>query len=142
MSGIRGRNTSPEMLLRRGLHGRGYRYRLHDRSIPGTPDLVFRRRRAVIFANGCFWHGHACHLFRWPGTRPDFWRSKIGGNIARDHRVREALAKAGWRVCDVWECQLVGRERKPAEAVIDACAGFLDSDEPRVSIGIDKRVEA
>jgi len=135
MAGIRSADTSPEMLLRRGLHALGWRYRLHGRGLPGKPDLVFASRRAVIFANGCFWHGHDCHLFKWPKSREAFWRTKIAGNIGRDQRVRDALRELGWRIADVWECALKGRERLPLDEVIAACDAFLRSDEPAISIG-------
>jgi len=140
MAGIRGTNTRPEMLLRKGLHALGWRYRLHGRGIPGKPDLVFRGRGALIFANGCFWHGHDCHLFKWPKTRPEFWREKIGSNIARDRRVREQLLHDGWRIAEVWECTLKGRERRPLEEVLAACDAFLRSDTRTCSIGSDQRV--
>jgi DNA mismatch endonuclease (patch repair protein) len=142
MAGIRGRDTRPEMIVRRGLHALGYRYRLHDRSLPGRPDLVFTSRHAVILVNGCFWHGHDCHLFRWPGTRQEFWRSKIAGNVARDRRNLEALLEAGWRVAVVWECQLKGRERQEPETVIGALAAFLESSDRRCMIGVDQTVTA
>ncbi len=140
MAGIRGRDTRPEMIIRRGLHALGYRYRLHDRSLPGRPDLVFPSRRTVILVNGCFWHGHDCHLFRWPGTRPAFWRDKIAGNIARDRRSRQALIDTGWRVAEVWECQLKGRERREPQEVIGQLAEFLESSEERCVIGADQTV--
>jgi DNA mismatch endonuclease (patch repair protein) len=135
MAGIGPRNTRPEMLLRLGLHARGYRYRLHDRKLPGKPDLVFPSRRAVVLVNGCFWHGHDCHLFRWPSTREQFWRDKIAGNMRRDIAVRGQLHQLGWRVADVWECKLKGRERWPLDQVLDACGAFLVGNEPYTSIG-------
>lgn len=140
MAGIGPKDTRPEMMVRRGLHALGYRYRLHDRRLPGRPDLVFSSRRAVIFIHGCFWHGHDCSLFRWPGTRPQFWRDKIDGNIARDARVRNELLAAGWRVMDVWECQLRGRGRRPPGDVLVACAAFLDGDVSFASAGADRTV--
>jgi len=140
MAGIRGKNTRPEMLLRKGLHALGWRYRLHGRGLPGKPDLVFSGRRAVIFANGCFWHGHDCHLFRWPKTRPQFWREKIAGNIARDARVREQLLADGWRIAEVWECTLKGRERLPLEELLATCDGFLRSEVRLCSVGADRKV--
>lgn len=140
MAGIRGTNTRPEMLLRKGLHGLGWRYRLHGRGIPGRPDLVFAGRRALIFANGCFWHGHDCHLFRWPQSRPEFWREKIAGTIKRDARVRGQLLAEGWRIAEVWECALEGRERLPLEEVLAACDAFLRSDAATCSIGANRRV--
>lgn len=128
MSGIRSKNTRPEMLLRRGLHAAGFRFRLHDRQLPGRPDLVFPRYRAVIFAHGCFWHGHDCHLFRWPATREDFWRTKIGRNREVDARALAGLAAQGWRHAIVWECALKGKERMALPDVIAKLAGWMRSD--------------
>lgn len=128
MSGIRGKNTKPELAIRSALHRRGFRFRLHRRDLPGKPDLVFTRLNAVRFVHGCFWHGHDCHLFRWPTSREDFWREKIGKNIERDWHQREALAEAGWRVGTIWECALKGRTRLPFESVVDQCAIWLKSE--------------
>ncbi|MGH3710677.1 MAG: very short patch repair endonuclease [Brevundimonas sp.] len=125
MSGIRSRHTQPEMLLRRGLHARGIRYRLHARELPGKPDMVFPARKAVLFAHGCFWHGHDCHLFRLPSTRPEFWSAKIERNRAVDERSTAALRAAGWRVGVVWECALKGRTRLPFEEVLDQCEAWI-----------------
>ena len=125
MSGIRSKDTKPEMLLRRGLHGRGLRYRLHVKDLPGKPDLVFPSRKAVIFAHGCFWHGHNCHLFRVPSTRQAFWTAKIERNRVVDERSAAALRAADWRVGVVWECALKGRIRRPFEAVLDGCEAWL-----------------
>lgn len=134
MAGIRGKDTKPELVLRRGLHAIGFRYRLHVRDLPGKPDLVFPARRAVIFAHGCFWHGHDCHLFVWPKTRTNWWQSKIERNHAVDLRSVEALAANGWRVGVVWECALKGRSKLPQEMVIDACASWLRSSEPHFEL--------
>ena len=134
MSGIRGKNTKPELLLRRGLHARGLRYRLHARDLPGSPDLVFPARRAVLFAHGCFWHGHDCHLFRMPSTRREFWETKIARNKAVDARALADLEVAGWRVGEVWECALKGRERLPLDAVLDRCESWIRGTEPRLVI--------
>ncbi len=125
MSGIRGKDTRPEMVLRRGLHTLGFRYRLHDRRLPGRPDLCFPKHRAVIFVNGCFWHGHDCHLFRLPTTRREFWQQKIEGNRERDAATRTALLAGGWRVLTVWECALKGRHRLLLDEVLDAAANWL-----------------
>lgn len=125
MSRIRGRDTRPELMIRRGLHARGYRYRLHDKDLPGRPDMVFSKRRAVLFVHGCFWHGHDCPLFRMPATRTDFWATKIATNRSRDAKVRAALAGAGWRVLTVWECSLRGAARWPQEQILDFCEAFL-----------------
>lgn len=106
MSGIRGKDTKPEMIVRRGLHARGFRFLLHDRRLPGRPDLVLPKYRTVIFVHGCFWHGHGCHLFKWPKTRGLFWRAKIEANQSRDARALALLQDAGWRPLVVWECEL------------------------------------
>tara|TARA_R110001592_G_scaffold119130_2_gene322001 strand:+ start:179 stop:622 length:444 start_codon:yes stop_codon:yes gene_type:complete len=140
MAGIGAKNTKPELLIRRGLFRLGYRYRLHGKSLPGKPDLVFASRKAVIFVNGCFWHGHDCHLFKWPKTRDQFWLDKIANNIRRDRKVRAELAEAGWRVCDVWECQIKGKERLPLETVLSRCSEFLDGNALRFSVGGEETV--
>ncbi|NVP54747.1 very short patch repair endonuclease [Mycoplana rhizolycopersici] len=127
MSGIRGKNTKPEILIRKALFARGWRYRLHDKRLPGKPDLVFPRLRAVVFVDGCFWHGHTCHLFRLPSSRVDFWTEKIARNRQRDVEVRKALDGLGWRHLTVWECALKGRTRLPIVEVIDKVANWLES---------------
>ncbi len=127
MAGIRGRDTKPELVLRKGLHRAGFRYRLHARGLPGKPDMVFPKHGAVIFAHGCFWHGHDCALFRWPTSRQDFWREKITGNRERDARVKDSLLAAGWRVLTVWECAIKGTGRLATGNVISACASWLQS---------------
>ena len=134
MAGIRGTNTKPEITVRSALHRRGFRFRLHRRDLPGKPDLVFPRHGAVILVHGCFWHGHDCHLFKWPSTREDFWRGKITSNKDRDRRNLVDLIKAGWRVATVWECSLKGRYRLPPEAVAEACAEWLMSDSTELEI--------
>ncbi|SIO22934.1 very short patch repair endonuclease [Paraburkholderia phenazinium] len=127
MSGIRGRNTKPELLIRSLLHRRGFRFRLDARDLPGRPDIVLPRFGAVIFVHGCFWHGHDCPLFKWPQTRPDFWREKIGRNRANDERSRAALLAAGWRVGVVWECALRGANRD-LDGVLQRLVDWLHSD--------------
>lgn len=127
MSGIRGKDTKPEILIRKALFARGWRYRLHDKRLPGKPDLVFPRLRAVVFVDGCFWHGHTCHLFRLPSSRVDFWTEKIARNRQRDVEVRKALDGLGWRHLTVWECALKGRTRLPIVEVIDKVASWLES---------------
>jgi len=131
MSGIKGRDTKPELLLRSGLHRSGFRFRLHAPELPGKPDIVFPRYNAVLFAHGCFWHGHDCHLFKLPSTRQEFWRTKIERNQAVDARVTTALIGMGWRVGVVWECALKGRTRLPLDDVIMACARWLRGDTTR-----------
>jgi DNA mismatch endonuclease (patch repair protein) len=108
MSVIRGRDTAPELLVRRGLHARGLRFRLHDRQLPGRPDLVLARYRTVVFVHGCFWHAHGCRLSKMPTTRQEFWRKKLEENVARDHKSITILQARGWRVLVIWECALRG----------------------------------
>ena len=135
MSGIRGRDTKPELLIRKGLHARGYRYRLHPRTLPGKPDLAFPSRKAAIFIHGCFWHGHDCPLFKWPSTRAEWWRAKIEGNRVRDRAVRAELAGMGWRQLRVWECALKGRQRRDPDALLDLVADWLDGCDPDCETG-------
>lgn len=134
MSGIRGFNTKPELFLRRGLHAKGLRFRLHDRSLPGRPDLVFKGRSAVLFAHGCFWHGHDCPLFKWPKTRPEWWEAKIQRNRETDARAEARLRDAGWRAGIVWECALKGPGRLLPTVVLDTCETWLKSTKPRLEI--------
>jgi len=134
MAAIRGRDTKPELVMRRGLHALGFRFRLHRRNLPGRPDLVLAKYRAVIFVNGCFWHGHDCDLFRWPKTREEFWRRKIGDTVARDEASRAALDKAGWRTGVVWECALKGRGRQDHATLIETVANWLHSGEDHLDV--------
>ena len=126
MSRVRGKDTKPEMIVRRMVHGMGYRYRLHDRRLPGSPDLVFRSRRKVIFVHGCFWHRHpdpSCKLARMPKSRQDFWGPKLEGNRERDERTRAALDRKGWRQMVVWEC-----ECRHEEQLRNKLREFLEDD--------------
>lgn len=135
MSRVRGRDTKPEMALRRALHGRGLRFRLHRRDLPGRPDLVFPRYRVCLLVHGCFWHGHGCTLFQWPASRESFWRQKIAGNRRRDGEARTRLANAGWRVLIVWECALRGPARLDFQSLVDECAAFIgDASIPTADI--------
>ena len=127
MASIRGKDTRPEMIVRRGLHARGFRYRLHDRRLPGRPDLVFPRRRAVILVHGCFWHGHHCPLFRWPKSQAEFWRQKITGNRERDAGNLGRLQALGWRVLVIWECVFRGNRKRPVGSVLNEVAAWLES---------------
>ncbi len=141
MAGIRGKDTKPEILIRQGLHRKGYRFRLHRVGLPGRPDLVFPSRQAVIMVHGCFWHGHDCHLFKWPSSRQEFWHGKITRNRQKDGESENALLRKGWRVLTVWECALKGRTRQPLERVIDQCAAWLETSTERAEItGNDKAV--
>jgi DNA mismatch endonuclease (patch repair protein) len=107
MSAIRGRDTKPELVVRRFLHSRGLRYRLHVRGLPGRPDLVFLRYRTVVFVHGCFWHRHrGCRFAVLPKSNRRFWLAKLSGNVRRDARHSHKLRRAGWRVLTIWECFL------------------------------------
>lgn len=128
MAGIKGKDTRPERMLRSALHGRGLRYRIHYKGLPGRPDMVFPRYRAAVLIHGCFWHGHACHLFKWPATRPEFWRHKIESNKARDLRNLLLYRELGWRILTVWECALKGREKLGVQQVAELATQWLDSD--------------
>jgi DNA mismatch endonuclease, patch repair protein len=120
MSRVRQRDTAPELVVRRLLHHRGWRYRLHDRSLPGSPDLVFRRLSKVIFVHGCFWHGHDCRAGRLPSSRSDYWTPKIEANRARDVRALDKLRALGWNSLVVWQC-----ETKDCEALLHKVESFL-----------------
>ena len=125
MAAIRGKDTRPELIIRRGLHARGFRFRLHAAGLPGKPDLVFPKYRAAMLVNGCFWHGHQCSMFRWPSSRPEFWKEKISGNKRRDVANLEALADAGWRTCVVWEGAIRGKHRTDRDELINSLETFL-----------------
>lgn len=133
MAAVRGRDTKPEMIVRRGLHAAGFRYRLHG-ALPGKPDLVFSSRRAAIFVHGCFWHGHDCPMFKIPATKETFWREKIGQNQARDAKVRDRLLQDGWRVATIWECSLRGRSRLSATEATASIAAWLNGSDPEFEI--------
>ena len=135
MAGIKGSNTKPELLIRRGLHRRGFRFRLYAKNVEGKPDLVFASRKAVIFVHGCFWHAHGCHLFKWPSTRQEFWRKKIGSSVNRDAVVRESVVRQGWRQLRVWECALKGKTRRPLDGLLDEIEQWLNGETADHEIG-------
>jgi len=149
MSGIKGKNTKPEVSIRRALHARGFRYRTHVNNLPGKPDLVLPKYKAVVFVHGCFWHGHTCRYFKIPRTRPDFWMEKIEKNRTRDRFQEIALLSDGWRVLIVWECVIRSMDKKKSMVLIDQIAEwlingneYLQIDEtvcsPTVSVTISK----
>ncbi|MDE5832512.1 MAG: DNA mismatch endonuclease Vsr [Desulfovibrio sp.] len=106
MSGVRSRNTGPEIIVRKWLHSQGYRFRLHRKDLPGTPDIVMPGRRLAIFVHGCFWHRHGnCRIAKIPLTRTEWWQEKLGRNVARDRKVLRELVALGWRAVVVWECE-------------------------------------
>ncbi len=125
MAGIQGKNTKPELLIRKALHARGFRFRLHVKDLPGKPDLVLPKYRALIFIHGCFWHGHTCRYFKVPQTRPEFWLEKIGKNQTRDILQEGALKAMGWRVLIVWECAVRSMKKEKSPLLVDLIAGWL-----------------
>jgi len=134
MSGIRSKNTQNEIKIRKALYAAGFRYRLHRRDLPGTPDITLPRYRAVIFIHGCFWHGHDCHLFKWPSTRPEFWTAKIGANRKRDQEARIALLESGWRWIVVWECAIRGKNKIQFEELTNKVITWLNRGLPNCEI--------
>lgn len=128
MSRIRSRNTKPELVIRKKLHAAGFRFRLHRKDLPGNPDIVLPKFKAVILIQGCFWHGHHCSLFKIPASNVDFWREKISKNRNRDFNNLNMLLEAGWRVLLVWECSLKGKNRRPLDDVISKCVHFICGD--------------
>jgi DNA mismatch endonuclease, patch repair protein len=134
MAGIRGKDTAPEMALRRLLHASGFRYRLHTKQVCGRPDLLFPKFRAAIFVRGCFWHRHdRCSYAAAPATRPEFWQSKFAANDARDGTVRAELTRDGWCVATVWECAL--RCPDKVEAATELLCAWLLSGGGQLEIG-------
>ncbi|NBF15490.1 DNA mismatch endonuclease Vsr [Pseudomonas sp. Fl4BN2] len=128
MSNIRSKNTSPELLIRKALHARGFRYRVHAKNLPGTPDLVLPKYKAVIFVHGCFWHGHSCRYFKTPQTRQIFWMEKIGKNQVRDRQQLAALQALNWRVLVIWECAVRTMKKQIAPVLIDSVVYWLRQD--------------
>lgn len=142
MAGIRGKNTKPELQIRRTLFRQGIRYRLHDTRLPGQPDLVLPKYHAVIFVHGCFWHGHQCHLFRWPKTRKQFWRNKILRNHAVDKKVAAQLRSGGWRVLTIWECALKGPGRRSHTGLAEKATVWLKSKRMTMQIRGETKVRS
>lgn len=135
MSGIKGKNTKPEMLIRKALTSQGIRYRLHRKDLPGAPDIVMPGRKIAIFAHGCFWHMHqGCRLAKMPSTRPDFWQAKLGANVERDAKAIGSLAASGWRVLIVWECATKNLELQTA--LPEKLRAWMDGVEPLGEISV------
>jgi DNA mismatch endonuclease (patch repair protein) len=134
MGGIRGKDTKPELLIRKDLHRHGFRYILHDKRLPGKPDIVLPKHKAIILVHGCFWHGHNCSLFKWPTSHEDFWASKIHRNKELDATAESALLASGWRCAIVWECSIKGRRKRGLNTVMRSCIEWLNSDRPRIEI--------
>jgi len=134
MAAIKGSHTKPEIQIRKAMHAAGLRYRLHVRDLPGKPDLVFPKYKAVIFVNGCFWHHHDCHLFKWPATRKEFWKAKIDRNVANDARAEAALLQNGWRIATVWECAIKGKTRLDQVHAMRSLAEWVQSDRKTITL--------
>jgi len=131
MAAVRSADTKPEMIVRRGLHARGLRYRLHDRRLPGKPDLVFPSSKAVVFVNGCFWHAHrGCRYFKLPETNRRAWLRKLAGNRRRDRHDHLRLRVMGWRVIVVWECELRGKQPEVVKCFLDRLALDITHSQP------------
>jgi DNA mismatch endonuclease (patch repair protein) len=128
MSGIRSKDTKPEIRVRRLLHRLGYRFRLHRKDLPGKPDIVLPKWRKVVFVNGCYWHGHEeCHLFRTPKSRTEFWTTKIASNRTRDRRNYAELTDAGWGVVVIWECAVSKKLQLPSDQLEQVISDALVS---------------
>ena len=138
MAGIKDKNTKPELVVRSELHRMGFRFRLHRKDLPGKPDLVFPKYNAVLFVHGCFWHGHDCHLFKWPKTRTEFWHQKIVGNRTRDQRQLMELQSKGWRTGIIWECAIKGKYKLPIDSVSDRCSAWLLSNNDKLRLSCNE----
>mgnify|MGYP000862603405 CR=1 FL=1 len=142
MASVRQRDTGPEMRLRRALHRLGLRYRLHDRRLPGSPDLVFPRFKAVVFVHGCFWHVHkGCKFATEPASRKDFWREKFEANKKRDRRNYDSLLASGWRVLVVWECAIKFEKDEELNKLGNTVSRWLESTERYGEVGTNGTVE-
>ena len=128
------KNTKPELFIRSLLYSNGYRYRIHEKNLPGTPDIVFYNKRAIIFVHGCFWHGHNCNHFRLPITRRGYWMQKIGKNIQRDDKNIENLLNSGWRVGVIWECAMYGKNRLEKSFILNSLSEWLENDQRKFEI--------
>lgn len=128
MSGIKGKNTSPELVIRKALHARGFRFRIHTAHLPGKPDLILPKFKAAIFVHGCFWHGHNCRYFKTPKTRTEFWMGKIEKNKIRDAIQISKLNEAGWRTLIIWECAIRKMKSENSITLIDTVAAWLSQN--------------
>ncbi|MFC6671844.1 very short patch repair endonuclease [Marinobacterium aestuariivivens] len=137
MAAIKPGNTKPELLVRSHLHSLGFRYRIHDSRLPGKPDLVFPKYKAVIFVHGCFWHMHCCSLFKIPKTRTEWWIKKLNQNKKRDLLAQKELEELGWKVLTVWECAIRGRNKVNTSSLISSIAQWLTLGSSSSSIPSD-----
>jgi DNA mismatch endonuclease (patch repair protein) len=125
MSKIKGKNTKPELTIRKELFKKGFRYKIHDSTLPGRPDMVFPMYNSIVFVHGCFWHGHGCHLFKWPATRAEFWRRKIIRNQEIDRKTKRKLQGDGWYILIIWECAIKGKQKRNIDDVIHKLCDWL-----------------
>ena len=134
MAAIKGSHTKPELIVRKAMHAAGLRFRLHVKELAGKPDLVFPRYKAAVFVHGCFWHRHDCHLFKWPTTREEFWKSKITRNVENDQNTVDSLIHQGWRIATIWECALKGRTRLDQTQAMQQLASWIKSSDETITI--------
>ncbi len=132
MQSVKSKDTGPELVVRRLLHGMGYRYRLHRKDLPGRPDIAFGPRRKAIFVHGCFWHGHGCSKGRLPKSRLDYWQPKVDKNRERDRTKEEQLKNLGWSVLTIWQC-----ETADLETLATRLQDFVDNGKTRSTSGIE-----
>ncbi|WP_445359732.1 very short patch repair endonuclease [Microbulbifer sp. EKSA005] len=130
MAAITSRNTKPELIVRKSLHARGFRYRLHDKKLPGKPDIVLPKYRVAIEVRGCFWHRHLCKDFKWPKTRKQFWKEKLETNQRRDIQNRKTLENLGWRVLVVWECAIRSKTPEEISVLMDTVSKWIKNSSP------------
>ncbi len=135
MAAIRGKDTKPEMAVRKSLHRKGFRYRLHVKDLPGKPDIVLPKYRTVVFIHGCFWHRHkGCKNAVMPKTNTVFWQKKLNGNVERDQKNQKMLQRMGWRIIVVWECAVKGNNARETELIVDRIVKWLPGNGKRLVI--------
>lgn len=134
MSKVRAKNTGPEMVIRFALFKKGFRYRVHVKTLPGCPDIVLPKYNAIIFVNGCFWHGHSCKAGKLPKTNAKFWEEKISGNKKRDMTTKDKLEWLGWKILTVWECCLKNSKTEPT-ALIEQITRWIEFDQSNREFG-------
>lgn len=137
MSTVRAKNTHPELLIRSALFKMGFRYRIHSKKLPGCPDIVLPKYRAIIFVHGCFWHGHSCKAGKLPSTNSEFWKQKISKNQERDRIISHKLNELGWKILTVWECSLKGSQKKFFNQLILKITDWIETGKSNKDIQLD-----
>lgn len=140
MRAVRAKDTKPELFVRRLLHSAGFRYKLHVKVLPGTPDMVLPKHKVVIFVHGCFWHMHDCALFRLPATRNEWWLNKLSENRLRGEAAEDYLRELGWRVVVVWECSLKGDSKLEKKEILDTFTSWLSGSTSFLEIPVSKLI--